>query len=481
MAIPKDILEVKRPTNTFVVAYGKSKNLYAVRKYVGCRYDKGRRIPVKGPTVGHIRDGKYVSSEDERRESRLKIDLKDWANVALCDRLFLPVLDELKHHYSERDANSLYAIALLRVCYPGVNDYELAERYAGSFLSELHPGVALSKNTVVEFHKRTGMECSRIFAFMRDRAEKICANAHILVDGTLKSNESRVNSLSDFSRKARTKGTRDISVIYAFDLDRNEPVCSWCYPGNMLDITAFEDFISKCGVMRGVLVSDKGLPSSATEKYRSGNKELHQLNPIKRNAKYITTHDLYNYEGVLPGREGVTFKKARVNGEGKWLYSFRDSSLAALEERSYLEKAEKENVYKHKDFISRRDSFGTIVLECDLDLDPAAAYRMYEERWEIEIVMRYYKSSCQFDETRVHSDYSVIGSEFCDFLATILTFKLIKEFDKHDLLKKNNYSRLIQLLRRAKKVRVDCGEWQMVQTTKFVDELLAKVGLDFCV
>lgn len=475
MAIPKDILAVERPRNTFVVAYGKNKNLYAVRKYVGCRYDKGRRIPVKGPTVGHIRDGRYIPAEETRQAKCLQIDLKDWANVALCDRLFRPVLDDLKAQYPRREAETLYCIALLRVCYPGINDYELAERYAGSFLSELHPGVALSRNTVSEFHRKTGQTCSRIFSFMRARAEKTCPNAHILVDGTLKTSESRVNSLADFSRKAKARGTKDISVIYAFDLDRNEPVCSWCYPGNMLDVTAVEDFISKCGVTRGVLVSDKGFPSSATEKYRGENRELHQLNPIRRNAKYIETHDLYSYDGVLPGREGVAFRKARVNGAGKWLYSFRDSKLAGQEECAYLEKSRKNNSFRDSEFASKRDSFGTIVLECDLDLDPEAVYRMYEERWEIEVVMRYYKSACQFGETRVHGDYSVIGSEFCDFLSTILTFRLIKEFDRHGLLKKNNYSRLLHLLRRAKKARVNGSEWQMIQTSPFVEELIEKL------
>ena len=49
---------------------------------------------------------------------------------------------------------------------------------------------------------------------------------HLLVDSTLKSNESGVNTLSDFSRKARTKGSRDISVIYAVNLEKKEPVCS---------------------------------------------------------------------------------------------------------------------------------------------------------------------------------------------------------------------------------------------------------------
>ena len=53
---------------------------------------------------------------------------------------------------------------------------------------------------------------------MRSRAAAVGADAHLLLDGTLKSDESRVNTLSDFSRKARTKGSRDISVLYAFDL-----------------------------------------------------------------------------------------------------------------------------------------------------------------------------------------------------------------------------------------------------------------------
>ncbi|MDR1135048.1 MAG: hypothetical protein LBL49_02555 [Clostridiales Family XIII bacterium] len=39
------------------------------------------------------------------------------------------------------------------------------------------------------------------------------------------------------------------------------------------------------------------------------------------------------------------------------------------------------------------------------------------------------RATCEFDETRVHDDYSVIGSEFCDFLSTVLTFRLIKRFD----------------------------------------------------
>lgn len=84
----------------------------------------------------------------------------------------------------------------------------------------------------------------------------------IAVDA-LKSDESKVNFLSDFSRKARTKGTRDISVLYAFDLEAMEPVCSKCFPGNILDATSYREFLSENRVTKGIIVGDKGFPEAA--------------------------------------------------------------------------------------------------------------------------------------------------------------------------------------------------------------------------
>ena len=64
MPIPKEILAVNRPKNTVVIAYSKHKNMYGVRKRIGCTYDKGRRLPVNGPIIGHIVDFQYVPVED---------------------------------------------------------------------------------------------------------------------------------------------------------------------------------------------------------------------------------------------------------------------------------------------------------------------------------------------------------------------------------------------------------------------------------
>ena len=125
----------------------------------------------------------------------------------------------------------------------------------------------------------------------------------------------------------------------------------------------------------------------------------------------------------------------------------------------------------------KQKSLGTVVLECDLDLPTEIVYKAYEDRWEIEIVMRYYKSACEFDETRVQDDYSVIGSEFCDFLATVLTFRLIKAFDRAGLLETMTYSKVMGILRRAKKTRLPDEEWKLVRLNPSQEELLRKLEL----
>lgn len=482
MPIPQEILAIKRPKNTVVIAYGKNKDLYAVRQRIGCRNDNGRHLPVNGPTIGHIVNGEYIPNETDVTPSvssiaSRNIDFKSWADIALCDRGFSSILDELYAVYSKQDAVRLYCISILRVCNPGITDSELKEAYETSFLSELYPNVHLSKNSVSLFWGNLGKTLSLIVKFMRNRTEVINADHHLLIDGTLKSNESKINSLSDFSRKAKLKGSRDISVLYAFDLEAMEPVCSKCYPGNMLDATAYSDFINQNGLKKGIIVGDKGFPSSAARDEFDSNPDLHYLNPIKRNSKLISTHNMYDFAGILPGYEGITFRKEKCISKDKWLYSFRNSYSAAQEEQEWLAKVKKDGTYSLEELRKKQSSFGTIVLECDLDLPPKIVYKAYDKRWEIELVMRYYKLACDFDETRVHDDYSVIGSEFCNFLSSVLTFRMLAAFDKSGLLEKHTYKKIMSVLAKAKKICIDNGDWTLIRMNPSQIEMLQDLGM----
>ena len=479
MPIPKEILAVKRPKNTIVVAYGKNKDRYAVRQRVGCRYENGRHLPVNGPTIGHIIDYQYVPISDAESSgiSDAPADMKDWANVVLCDRLFKSIQDELFAVYSRQDALKLYCIAVLRACYPGIRDYELQEAYDASFLSELYPDVALSKNTVSAFLSDLGRSASSIVRFMRSRTAAVGVDHHLLVDRTLKSDESSISSLSDFSRKAEARGTRDIPVLYAFDLEAMEPVCSRCFPGKMPDLASYEAFISENGITRGIIAADRGFPSSAAQQQFRDHPDLHYLNPIRLNSKLIDCHHMLDFTGILEGFEGITFRKEKCSGTGRWLYSFHDSIKAAKEERDWMQCAKKEGTYSLEELGKKQEEFGTVVLECDMDLSPETVYKAYSQRWEIELVMRYYKSACEFDETRVQDDYSVIGSEFCDFLSAVLTFRLISAFDKKEILERMTYKEAMSILSRARKVKLDGESWKLIRINLSQKKILQELGL----
>ena len=319
MPIPKEILGVERPKNTVVIAYGRAKNLYAVRRRTGCKYVDGRHVPVNGPTIGHIVGGAYVPLVPDAISSvsYSEVAMKDWAAYQLAERVFSDMLGELEAVYSPDDSRKLYSISVLRACRPGVKDCELKEAYENSFLSELHPGVALSRNTVSKFLNDLGRACSRVTVFMRNRTARVGADHHLLVDGTLKSDESRMNSLSDFSRKARTKGTRDISVLYAFDLEAMEPVCSKGFPGNMLDLTSYEAFIRENDIRHGLIVADKGFPSDAAAACFRERPGLHYLNPVKRNSRLIDTHRMLEFTGLPCQQGGRHLQEGEMRGEGK--------------------------------------------------------------------------------------------------------------------------------------------------------------------
>ncbi len=474
MGIPEEIRKVERPANTVVVAYGKDKDKYAVRSRIGCRNIDGRRVPVEGPIIGHIINGEYVPIDEKQRVSESPVDIKDWANIEFVTYCSSDLLDELCEVYHRDDALKLYCMAVLRVCYHGIKDDELKDAYDNSFLSEMYPGVALSRNTVSEFHKDVGKTYSKIVEYMRNRVAKLQESHHLVIDGTLKSDESTVNSLSNYSRKARTKGTRDISVLYAYDVETREPVCSKIYPGNMLDIVAFKDFLNTNRISKGLIIADKGFTVKAANQVFADNPELHYLLPLKRDAALIDHCGMYQFEMSLDGNPQIVCRKAKINNERKWLYSFRDASKAANEEYAYLQKNKDD--YDPKDHEARREEFGTIVFESDYDCPCELIYKAYEERWLIEMVFRYYKDVNEFDETRVHSDYSVISSEFVCFLSSIISSRILKRFDSAKSLDNLSYGKSMAVLERAKKVRID-GKWNLVRLTVKDSEILTDLGL----
>ena len=482
MAVPDYIRKVPRPVNTIVVDNGRDgPNRYAVRERLGTRYiPGGNPQPRNGKVIGHIRDGKFVSKQEP--SSVTGPDMLSYGASAFVKSVSRDLLDDLMDVYPIKEAYTIMAIATLRIIKPSIVNGRLSSEYNRTFVCKDYPGIGMSANTISAFLQRLGQDGRKRRLFYQKRAARVAADHHVAIDGTLKQDTSLVNDLSAFSYKARVKGCKDVSVIYAYDIEAMEPICAEVFPGNSIDAVSYRSFILDNDIKSGIIIADKGFPPVRIIQELGERPDLHFLTPIKRNDSRIGNNDMLTFDGVLDGiGDHVLYKKCCIKG-GRYLYSYKSARKAAIEESDYLARRE-----KNKDFISskyenKRGVFGVIVFESDLDMDPKTAYLCYDERWMLELVFRQYKHDQCLDKTNVQGDFSMIGSEFINFISTVTTCRLIGKARDAGLLNKMSYKDLMDDLSSAWRMvdspelpRSDDGCW--VHTITCVFEELEALGL----
>ena len=238
MAVPESIRKVSRPSNTIVEDNGREgPNRYAVRLRAGIKYiPGGNPQPRNGKVIGHIIGGKYVPVNAPVQDSRP--EMLQYGASAFVHSVSADLLEDLQRIFALKDAYSIMAIASLRVMRPSIPSNRLASFYRKTFINKFYPGAALSENTVSSFLSHLGEDRTKRRAFYQKRANRVIAEHHIAIDGMLKQDNSSVNDLSAFSHKARVRGCKEVSVLYAYDIEKMEPVCAEIFPGNSIDASS---------------------------------------------------------------------------------------------------------------------------------------------------------------------------------------------------------------------------------------------------
>lgn len=114
----------------------------------------------------------------------------------------------------------------------------------------------------------------------------------------------------NFPNKATVKGCKEVSVIYAYDIEAMEPICAEVFPGNSIDASSYNVFIRNNDIRKGIIISDKGVLPSKIQEELKGRLDLHFLTPIKRNDVRITNNHMLEFEDVLEGvTDHVLYKK----------------------------------------------------------------------------------------------------------------------------------------------------------------------------
>lgn len=483
MAIPADILAVERPSSTRVKQSG---NRYLVIKRTSKRVN-GRTVPVELGTIGEIVDGKYIELRDKPRKKRNSVDIKDYGEFALFHKAAGNLLSELNEAFDAKTAKTLLVIALLRATDPDIKNRDLKFVYDTSYISEVFPGISLSENTVSKFLMETGMAYRYIQQFMRNRVKKYSGNT-LVIDGTLKSSNGSENSFSEFSRKGHIKGSMDLNLLYAYDIESQEPVAVKPYPGNMLDLTAVDDFIQDYAITHALLVMDKGFYSkSLIEKLRKAD-GINYIIPLKQSSKLIDENNML--EAIVSPLDGysdatVFYKKTKVN-DSCYLYAFRNPKTAAEQESGYLTYSRKKGTFSEDKLLAKQNEFGVIVFQTNADISPLAVYEAYAKRWEIEVMFSMYKGIIDLDTVNVHSDYSIYTTELINYLSVIISMR-VKHILKTTPLSKSNskngavkmisdlysFRQIMRYLSKAKMVRVgDSDKWVPSQTVKYINDLM---------
>jgi len=468
MAIPKEILAVERPKNTRVKDAGNG-TYYVIART--CEYVNGRNVPKEIGRVGRIINGVYVPNPDTKD---CGIDVKSYGEVALFDKVAKTLLTDLSSVFEYSDAVKLYTIALLRAKEAGIRNRDLETEYQCSFVSEMYPNVGLSENTVSAFLENIGKGMTKIVAFMQKRLDAI-GSQNIVIDGMLKCNTSASNTFSEFFGKSRIKGTEDISLIYAYDTEKKEPVACMPYPGNMLDGTSFDDFIDTFKIENGFLIMDKGF-SSKPLRNAIAKKGISYVVPIKTNSKAITDYNLNRkFDGFLDEQDSnIRYKKVSAEN-GTFYYAFHDKKIANDQGDIYINKARKKGDFDENKYECKESLFGLIVFESNKDLDAKTIYDAYKERWEIELLFKMYKSIMDRDQVNVQGDYRLYATEFINFLSAIIVCKTKKLLAEKELNKTYSYKQLMRLLSKRQKIRYissNVSKWKDSKVLNYIQDII---------
>jgi hypothetical protein len=478
MAVPESIRIIERPINTVIDDNGRDGPLrYAVRERGRTKYiPGGNPQPSNGRVIGHIIGDKFVPKAGETAASGP--EMLSYGSAALVRSETRDIFSDLLDIYPAQDAYVIMSIATLRVIRPSITAGRMSTHYNRTFVCVDYPGAALSQNTICTFLQRLGQDGGKRKQFYQKRLAMVMEDHHIAIDGTLKQDTSTVNDLSALSYKARVKRCKEISVLYAYDIELMEPICAEIFPGNSIDASSYPAFIRNNDIRKGIIVADKGFPPSKIGDLLKERTELHFLTPIKRNDKRIAENSMLAFEEVLEGiiDTRIVCKKCSIAG-GRFLYSFKDAKRAAAEEAGYFANAEKHHNFNSAEYAKKKETFGVIVFESDQDLPPKTIYLCYDDRWLLELVFDRYKNDECLDKTNVQGDFSLIGSEFINFISTVATCRILRKARTVGLLAGMSYGELMDDLSSAWRMKDapvppsrDDGHW--VHTLNYVfDEL----------
>lgn len=435
-SIPQSIRDLK-PKGTMVKLIHNKYYVYEqkhIKQDGKWKIKMGKLIGSIDPSIG------FVSNSTSFHDG--EITSVDFGEYCLAYNLTKDVLEKLKEVFNIKDAHTIYLLALIHF----VNGFTYIKNvdplFNQSYLSIKFDSIHFKEKSVSELYDDLGRKQEKVNEFEDLLIEE--SSKQLAFDGHCIRSASDYNELSEQGNKANVFKDDQLNVLMAYDINSSRPVLSRVYCGGTLDKVSIKDLIIRKNLHSILFIVDKGFYSKENIELFSKD-DNHYIIPVYDNHKIskqiVKTEKM---EGMFifersKKRSTVEYHEEIINGK-KVVY-YRDLSQNALESTDYLSKVE-EGKFTMESYLEKKEKFGTIVLESNLDKTAEEIYKLYKRRWSIETFYDYYKNRLDVNSLCLSDYYKTQGLSFI-MLITSLIYSSFKKALKDNKIKESVESVLI--------------------------------------
>ena len=420
-SVPEHIRAMK-PKGTMVKAIGGHYYVYAYRSVTR----GGKRKTLMGPCLGSITEDGYAPNGNRAR--RGEVTTLEYGQYAVALANSAGVLGLLREHFNPRDAEQIYALALIN-CVNGMQPAKDAGRHlAMSVLSLRFPGVRLGPDAMATLLDALGRRQGPVMSF----EAALCGSSgqEVAVDGHAMPSTSRLNDLAEPGHRHPGLGSGQVNLLMAYDVASGRPLLARMYEGAALDKVSVRDLLSRAELAGKMFIVDAGFYSRANiEAFTSDGNSY--IMPLARNllaCKEAVADPEVDGRFVYRRQRkasAVEWRDARRRGERVILY--RDLDRQALEQAGYLAKMERgARGYTQERFDEVRDLMGVIVLQTSReDMTPQEVYEAYKRRWSVETFFDWLKNGAGLASPGAQDYYKAQGLAFVALVTALVHRDLV--------------------------------------------------------
>ena len=486
--LPKWIVKFKEPKTEIKMINGK---FYKYRVEYKYNPEKKRTDKISKELLGRITEDRgFIESEKLKLVNKVReipsVSILTYGVYNLFSQLMREEINSLPGYFRKEETEIMLIASMMRFVYQSPIK-RMSYYFEHDTVSLSWSCSGLSDKKIRATLKYFGEERKTILTWMRDRlSDKNINNGDfVMIDSThipVQSENINVNA-----RGYNPDNNHDfqIRLMYIFSSKINVPVYYKLINGNITDVKSMKGCVNDLSLNDIIFIADKGFYSKSNiDALRV--ESLFYIIPLYRNNSLIDYEPLRKENPKKVIGNFFTYQKRIIwyyeyERDNQKVVTYLDEKLRVEEETDYIFRIntcpEKYSREKYFEILHR---FGTLTLVNCLPKDYSAKelYEIYKQRNEIEVMFDAYKNFLEADKTYMQDRYVMEGWLMANFLAIIAYYRLYSLIKKADMLSQYSPKDIVEFSRKIYKTNIR-GNWTISETTKKVDKIFKKLGIDY--